>query len=147
VHGQLAIELGPSVATNHATFAVTLYYMGEHAASLARMKRAIRLTSYSPDWYLAVLGDTYRSCGELGKARTVFEHLAVRMPHSLMSLTRLISIYSDLGETDRARQAADELMVVNPAFSVGGYMQAMPFKLESDRESLCNALLNAGLRG
>ena len=144
-HGQLAIEFGPSVATNHATFAVSLFYVGEHAASLARMKKAIRLTSYPPDWYLAVLGDAYRSCGELEKARTVFEHLAVRMPRSIMSLTRLISAYSDLGENDLASQTADELMAVNPIFSVSAYMRAMPFKLDSDRESLCNALLCAGM--
>jgi len=146
-HGRLAIELGPSVATNHATFAVSLFYVGEHAASLTRMKKAIQLTSYPPDWYLAVLGDAYRSCGELEKARIVFEHLALRMPRSLMSLTRLISAYSDLGDAVRARHTADELMAVSPMFSVGVYMRAMPFKLATDRESLSNALSGAGLPG
>jgi len=144
-HGRLAIELGPSVATNHATFAVSQFYVGEHAASLTRMKKAIQLTSYPPDWFLAVLGDAYRSSGELEKARVVFEHLALRMPRSLMSLTRLISAYSDLGDAVRARHAAGELMAVSPMFCVSSYMRAMPFKLETDRESLSNTLLSAGL--
>jgi adenylate cyclase len=144
-HGKRAIELGPSVATNHAILALSLFYASEHAASLARMKIAIRLSPFPQDWFLVFLGDNYRSLGDLEKARLVFEHLGKRLPGSIVSLTRLACIYTDLGESDRARQAVDVLLSTNPDFSVRKYAERMPFKLSADRESLVGGLLNAGL--
>jgi hypothetical protein len=67
------------------------------------------------------------------------------MPGSLMSLIRLAYVYSDLGESDLARQTVDELMAIAPGFSVRVYMKGMPFKLDTDRENLSKALLTAGL--
>ncbi len=145
VHGERALELGPGVATNHATLAISLLYQGEHAACLSRMKKAIRLTHYAPDWFLAVLGDAYRSSGEFDDARRVFEQLAARMPGSLMALIRLASVYGDLGESERARRVVNELLAINPDFSVGEYMKGMPLRLDTDRASLSNALLMAGV--
>ena len=53
--------------------ALSLFYAGEHEASLKRMKKAIRLTSYPPNWFLAFCGDAYRSCSDLETARAIFE--------------------------------------------------------------------------
>jgi tetratricopeptide (TPR) repeat protein len=109
------------------------------------MKKAIRLTHYAPDWFLAVLGDAYRSSGEFDNAREVFENLVARMPGRIMALIRLASVYGDLGESGRAGQVVDELLAVNPNLSVSAYMRGMPFKHEADRQSLINALLKAGV--
>jgi len=144
-HGERSIVLGPGVAINHAMLAMSLFYNGEHAACLSRMKKAIRLTHYAPDWFLAVLGDAYRSSGEFDNAREVFENLAARMPGRIMALIRLASVYGDLGDSERAGKLVDELLAVNPNFSVSVYMRALPFKLEEDRQSLTNALLKAGV--
>ena len=89
--------------------------------------------------------DAYRSLGRLKEARAVFERLAARMPGSPMSLTRLISIYSDLDETDLGRRAAGALISIVPNFKVGGYMRGMPYKQEADRQSLAKALIKSGL--
>jgi len=56
-HGEQAIELGPSSAAAHAALATALYFRGAYEASLARMKKALRLSPYAPDWILAGLGD------------------------------------------------------------------------------------------
>jgi len=144
-HGERSTALAPGVATNHATLAISLFYQGDHTACLSRMKHAIRLTHYAPDWFLAVLGDAYRCSGEPENARVVFEHLAARMPGSMMPLVRLAAVYGDLGESGRARQAVEEMLTINPHFSVRAYTQALPLKLEADRQNLTRALLKAGL--
>jgi TolB-like protein/class 3 adenylate cyclase len=144
-HGQRAIECGPNVASNHGALAISLHYAGEHAASLTRMKKAIRLGPYPQIWILAFLGEAYRSLGELERARLVFENLALRAPGSPISLIRLAMIYSDLDQSQKARQAADDLMSCIPVFSVGRFVRKIPYKLQSDRESLSAALLKAGL--
>lgn len=144
-HGQLGVEYGPSVATNHAALGLSLSYAGEHTASITRMKKALRLSPYPPSWFWAFLGDGYRGIGELERACSIYEHLAARMPGSILSLTRLAAIYNELGKLNEARLAADDLMSNSPTFSVRGFTNAMPFKLESDRESLAASLLKAGL--
>jgi hypothetical protein len=75
----------------------------------------------------------------------VFENLALRAPGSPISLIRLAMIYSDLDQSQKARQAADDLMSCIPVFSVGRFVRKIPYKLQSDRESLSAALLKAGL--
>jgi adenylate cyclase len=144
-HGERAIECGPNVASNHGALAISLHYAGEHAASLARMKKAMRLGPYPQVWIFAFLGEAYRSLGDLERARLVFENLALRDPGSPLSLIRLATIYSDLDQSQKARQAADDFMACIPTFSVGRFVNKMPYKLQSDRESLSAALLKAGL--
>ena len=143
-YGEQSLRLGPGVAINHAALAISLFYAGKHAACVARMKKAIRLTNYAPDWFLALLGDAYRGAGELENARGVFEHLAARMPGSLMALIRLASVYGDLGESRRARQIVGEILAINPNFSVREYLKTLPL-IDADREKLSRALLNAGV--
>jgi len=144
-HGERAIECGPNVASNHGALAISLHYAGEHAASLTRMKKAMRLGPYPQIWILAFLGEAYRSLGELERARLVFENLALRAPGSPISLIRLAIIYGDLDQSQKARQAADDLMSCIPVFSVGRFVSKIPYKIQSDRESLSAALLKAGL--
>ena len=105
----------------------------------------MRLGPYPQVWILAFLGEAYRSLGELERARLVFEHLALRDPGSPLSLIRLAIIYSDLEQSQKARQAADDFMSSIPMFSVGRFVNNMPYKLQKDRESLTAALLKAGL--
>ena len=143
--GKQAIDLEPSGATNHAALAVALFYNGDYGASLVRMKKAMRLSPYAPDWFLGYLGDAYRGLGDLEKSRKVYEHLAARLPDSQLSLTRLACIYSDLGEIDRAHDAAENLLSINPVFSVENFVGMKPFKQDTDRASLAAALLNSGL--
>ena len=146
-YGERSLLLGPGVAMNHAILAISLFYSGQHAASVERMKKAIHLTHYAPDWFLAVLGDAYRAVGELENARLVFEHLAARMPGRLMALVRLASVYGDLGESRRARRVVDEILAINPNFSVTRYLKSLPLMSEADRDKLTEALLKAGVPG
>lgn len=143
--GKRAIELAPNVATNHAVLALTHYYCGEHAQSLVRIRKAIRLSPYFPDWFLIPLGEGYRGTGALDKAREVFEHLAARIPGSLLSETRLASIYAELGETEKARHAAETILSISPDFSVMRWIDGVPFRQAADRDRFVAGLLKAGL--
>jgi adenylate cyclase len=144
-HGERAIECGPNVASNHGALAISLHYAGNHVESLRRMKKAMRLGPYPQIWIFAFLGEAYRSVGELERARLVFENLALRDPNSPVSLIRLATIYSDLDQLQKARQVADDFMSYIPTFSVGRFVDKMPYKLQGDSESLRAALLKAGL--
>jgi TolB-like protein len=144
-HGKRATELGPSSAASHAALATAQFFLGDYQQSLLRMKKALRLSPYAPDWILAGLGDVYQRLGQLEKARAVFELLLERMPRSPVSLVRLAAICSQLGDTESAREAAENLLAISPEFSVDQYVQGIPSPRPGDREQVARLLREAGL--
>ena len=145
-HGELAVELQPSSTAAHAALATALFFCGDYEASLARMKKALRLSPYAPDWILAGLGDAYFKLGRLEQARDVFEHLAERMPGSPVSLTRLACIRAALGNRDGARRAADDLLAIAPEFSITEHVSHIPYREQADRDEIADLLQQAGLQ-
>ena len=143
--GERAVALAPGVATNHAVLALTLYHAGSHQQCLMRIRKAMRLSPYFPNWFLVPLGEAYRGTGETEKAREVFAHFAARAPESLLSQTRLACIHSELGETGEARLAAESVLSIDPDFSVARFVSMTPFKEAADRAKLAAGLLKAGL--
>lgn len=140
-----AVELRPNVSLYHAILSMVLSFSADYEASLNCMRKAMRLSPYCPDWYLSFLGDAYRGLGDLNRAQTVYEHLATRMPDSLVSQTRLAVVYSELGDTAKARNAADTVRSITPLFSAGTFLANMPFRREEQRESFARGLREAGL--
>jgi len=145
VSGQRAVELAPSVATNHGVLANTLYYTGHFDTCLTRIRKAIRLSPYFPDWFLMALGEGYRGTGQLEKAREVFEHFAARAPDSLMSQTRLARIHAELGNEAQARAAAGLVLSLSPGFSAARFLDSAPLKEKAERDRFVAGLVKAGL--
>ncbi|MGD8421127.1 MAG: adenylate/guanylate cyclase domain-containing protein [Gammaproteobacteria bacterium] len=144
-HGERAVELEPSSTAAQAALATALFFCGDYEASLGRMKKALRLCPYAPDWILAGLGDAYFKLGQRQQARDVFEHLAERMPGSQVSLARLACIRADLGDEEGARRAARDLLAIAPEFSVADYVGGIPYHDQADREEIAGLLLRSGL--
>ena len=109
------------------------------------MRKALRLSPYCPDWYLAYLGDAYLGLGDLTQARVVYEHLVVRMPNSLMSQWRLAALYAQLENTSKAKKAVEAVLAINPQFSTQSFVVAFPYRSEKLREKVANDLRKAGL--
>ena len=144
-HGELAVRLGPSSTAAHGALATALFFCGDYESSLQRMKKALRLSPYAPDWILAGLGDAYFKLDRLQQARDVFEHLTTRMPGSPVSLTRLACVCSALGDDEGARQAAAELLSIMPDFRVDEHVRGIPYRDQADRDEIAALLLRAGL--
>jgi len=54
--------------------------------------------------------------------------------------------YSSLDRIEDARAAASEVLKLSPNFSVEHFARAMPYKNETDREFMAEALRKAGLK-
>jgi adenylate cyclase len=143
--GERAIELAPSVATNHALLALTLQRAGRFQECLLRIRRAIRLSPYFPDWFLIPLGEGYRGTGQLEKARDVFEYYAARAPDTLLSQARLACIHAELGDEAQARAAAETVLSLDPGFSVARFLDSAPLADQVERDKFAAGLLKAGL--
>ena len=105
----------------------------------------MRLSPYFPDWFLAPLGEGYWDTGQIEKACRVYEHFAARNSDSLLPLNRLAALYRELGDTTRAKRAAETVLSINPDFSVAQFLAHIPYRQESKREKLAALLRQAGL--
>ncbi len=110
-----------------------------------RIRKAIRLSPYFPDWFLVPLSEGSRGTGQLEKAREVLEHLAARAPGSLISQTRLARIHAELGNGAQARAAAETVLSLDPGFSAARFLESAPLKENAEREKFVTGLVKAGL--
>jgi tetratricopeptide (TPR) repeat protein len=145
VSGERSIELAPGAATNHAVLALTLYRAGRFQECLLRIRKAIRLSPFFPDWFLVPLGEGYRGTGQLEKAREVFEYYAARAPGTVLSQTRLACIHAELGDEAQARAAAETVLSLDPGFSAARFVESTQFRDPAEREKFVAGLLKAGL--
>ena len=143
--GERSVEMGPIVATNHAVLALTLYYTGRFQECLMRIRRAIRLSPYFPDWFLMPLGEAYRGTGQLDKAREAFEHHVARAPNTLMSQARLACIQAELGNEARAKAVVETVLSLAPGFSAARFVGSVRLKDPAEREKFIAGMVKAGL--
>lgn len=69
----------------------------------------------------------------------------IRNPRSDMSRAYLASLYGSTGRLDEARRLWDELLEINPKFSIEHLRRVLPFKDPAWFESFAGGLRRAGL--
>jgi len=67
-------------------------------------------------------------------------------PRNMPAWLTLVMAYSSLDRIEDARAAASEVLKLSPNFSVEHFARAMPYKNETDREFMAEALRKAGLK-
>jgi adenylate cyclase len=148
--GKKAIALRPNDACNLALLAQTLSYCGKSEEAIALMKRSMRLNPYYPEWYLGILAQSYRVAGRHEKAITEYDELLERRRKTggatLLPNLGLASLYMMIGEEDKARDHAAEVLKIDPDFSLEWLRQATFFKDQAIIEEEIDALRKAGLK-
>ena len=124
---------------------MTLLRCGRYPECLLRIRKAIRLSPYFPDWFLVPLGEAYRGTGQLEKARQVFEYYVARAPDSVLSQARLACVHAELGNEAQARAAAETVLSLDPGFSAARFLESGPLKEKAERDKFVAGLLKAGL--
>jgi adenylate cyclase len=112
--------------------------VGERALSLKVLP--------SDDRCLFGVAYAYTLAGRLQEAAALGERLLQQFPNSLPSHVQLADIYSQLGREAEARAAAEEVLRINPQFSLEVHKQRVPIKDPARLERHITALRKAGLR-
>jgi adenylate cyclase len=150
--GKKAIGLGPNNATNYAQLAYYMYYAGEFKETIELMRKAMRLQPYYPSWYLVYLGGAYRDLGRYTEAIAAYKALLHRRQKEGRSLFPphygLTVVYIYLGQEQEARAHAEELLRIDPTFSLERFRKSAQifWKDPVYLERALNALRRAGLR-
>jgi adenylate cyclase len=93
-----------------------------------------------------VFGLALRLAGRYEEAVSAFKKALQRSPDNILAHNYLAACYINMGREKEARAEAEEILKINPKFSVDHFAKVLNFKDQSQRDNLINALRKAGLK-
>lgn len=140
-----AIELNPSDADAHATFANVLVFAGCAGEALEELETAMRLNPHYPGSYMQFLGRAFFMQRRYEEAETAFERAITVNPgwpwaHLVLAATR-----AALGKIEAAKAEVAEARKISPALTLRHAPKAWPFKNREDFDHVLEMLRKAGL--
>ena len=138
------LELEPNSADVVYAYANILLYIG--GESIPFFERAIRLNPKPPNTYLRHYAAALRDAGRYEEAIAQVKKAIEREPRDIMSYVVLASAYSRAGREKEARQAAAEVLKINPKFSLENLVKVHPYKDPATKERFIDSLGKAGLK-
>ena len=140
-----ALHYANSEATTIAIAGITLRACCEPQLSIMHTRKAMELCPLYPAWYPYGIAICYWMMGELDPA---IEHLqeAIEIDPGLsLNYLVLAMIHAESDEDQKARDAVQSLLLIDPNFSSRAFLKGMPFRdpvIEARREA---ALKKAGM--
>jgi adenylate cyclase len=140
-----AVELDPNGADTHASLARGLDLIGKTEEAILMSNKAMRLNPITPDRYIVHRTAMYRNIQNYDEALIWAKEAVKRAPDNFFARINLCSVYSLLGQMEEARLEADEVMKLNPKFSLKRLEKTIPYKNPEVKKRYIDALRNAGL--
>jgi adenylate cyclase len=141
-----AITINPNGAVNNIYMAGALGCAGRWEESLGYAEKAMRLAPFPPVYYYWLLGRSYFMTGQYDKAVETFKKAVHINPDYLVARAFLAASYSSLDRKAEATAEADEVLRINPKFTLESYAKTLPYKNKADIERYVAALRKAGLK-
>ena len=143
---QKSIALDPNSAEAHVCYASALLYAGEPLMAIPLLEKAMQLNPFPPSLYFTLLGATHRQLGNIQKAIESYKKAIYKEPTNLIAHIGLAVCHFVSGYEEEARVQAQEVLKIDPSFSVDHFEKAIPFKDRAIAERLADALRKVGLK-
>ena len=143
--GERAIELSPNGADAHAQLALILICSDKIELAIKLLKRAFRLNPIPQSYFYSILGSAYGVNGQYEKAIDMCKKALSGSPDNLSAYLTLAASYSDINRTEDASKAVEEVLRIQPDFSLEYHANTLPFKNQEKLDKYINALRKAGL--
>jgi TolB-like protein/Tfp pilus assembly protein PilF len=140
-----ALALNPNGALVYNTLAGVVGCSGRWEESIIYGKKSIRHAPFPPLTSFHWLGRAYFMTGQYDEAILTFKKLLDRNLNYLPAHAFLAASYSSLGREAEANAAAEQVLRINPKFSLASYAKTLPYKNKADIERYVAALRRAGL--
>ncbi len=144
--GEKAVALDPGGADAYALLGMSLNYADRPKEAIPLFEKAIRLNPNGPTAYFLNFGTSYRMMGQYQEAITQYKKALRIAPNNIIAHLALAATYSSLGRDEEAHAEADEVLRINPKFSLESYAKTLPFKNQAQLDRLVEALRKAGLK-
>jgi len=141
-----AISINPNGADAYAVLGNIFTFSGKPEEGIKLIEKAMRLNPIPPDHHLEFLGNAYQFSGRYEDAIEVYEVLLQRSPNFLFPHINLAATYSASGREEEARLQAQEVLKLNPAFSLDEWAKTIFIEDEALAEWYIGNLRKAGLK-
>jgi adenylate cyclase len=140
-----AVELNPNGAEVHAQLALMHIHSDETELAIKLLKRAFRLNPIPPPHYYDFLAMAHMNNGKYEKAIELSEKGLRDNPDQIGIYFTLTACYSALNRIEEAHNTVDEILRINPNFSLEYYSKTLPYKNQETLDKYIDALRKAGL--
>ena len=144
-YARKSVEFAPGDAAGIAGLAWILCYSGYPEEAIPLLQQAMRLSPYYPTWFVATLGLAYMMTGDYPNAIAAHEELIKRKSFLQFSYARLAAVHAVLGNKEKAKDYAAELLKIKPDFTITGWSKVLLYQNQEHRDWELNALRRAGL--
>ncbi len=150
-NGEKAVAINPNDPTMLVILSGIMHFNGKFDDSIALVKNAMRLCPYYPAFYLRNLFLSYFLAGRYKEALAAGELMLARAHKGefspLLAHTFLAEAYIALGQEDKARAHTEEMLKIDPNYSLADLRKRMYFyKDPAHLERHIDALRKAGLK-
>ncbi|RWC50631.1 MAG: adenylate/guanylate cyclase domain-containing protein [Mesorhizobium sp.] len=140
-----AIVLNPNFSEAHACLGEALYYSGRSEEALESFARAKTLNPYFPDVVLHFQALAFFQLGRYEEAVDLLKQRLARNAFTDVSRALLAASYGHLSRFEEARAVWQDLLRVNPDFSLEYRRKVLPYKNPADFEPMVEGLRKAGV--
>jgi adenylate cyclase len=138
------MDCGPSYFGAFMCHGQVLDFTGRHVEAIASFEKAHRLDPGS-DLLIHLTGRAQFGAGRNADAARSFERRILRAPRTDMSRAYLASIHGAEGRTADARRLWNEILEINPKFSIERLRRVLPYKEPAWFDRFSAGLEAAGL--
>ncbi len=148
VEGERAVALDPNGAAANEWYAHSLHFAGRFEEAIPVMQKAIRLNPIGSSASFQNLGASYGRMGRFEEAVSAFRQAILRSPENIFAHLGLASTYILMGHEEEARAEANEVLRINPEFTLDNYAKGAAFEFpdQSSLDDHIGRLRRAGLK-
>ena len=141
-HFDRAVKLNPNddlVAAEHGRL---LMYLDEPEEGLSRVREAMRLNPFHPNWYWNLEGRCLHTAGRYEEAISAFER--IEAPQFWVE-AYLAACHAACGRNNQASRHVAQLDNMRPGFRLGTFRHYLPYRNEETLERFLDTFRKAGL--
>jgi tetratricopeptide (TPR) repeat protein len=144
--GEKSLALNPNGDYNMVLLGITFNYVRRFEEAITLFKEAQRRNPYCPAWYIDNGAYSNLGLGRLDEAIAVAKKAIEQEPKDTIAYMVLASACQLAGREEEAREAAKELLRINPTFSLERLAQTTPHKDRAVADRFIEALRKEGLK-
>jgi adenylate cyclase len=145
--GERAVALDPGGSAACTQYAVALTMACRPEEAIPMFQKAIRLNPNTMARTFVNLGHAFRMASRFEEAVSAYKKGVQRAPDHIFAHIGLGTTYSLMGREKEARAEAEEVLRINPKFSLDYFAKiSAPYKDQSEIDKAVNAMRKAGLK-
>jgi adenylate cyclase len=144
--GERGVALYPSGSEAYGAYAAALLFACRPEEAIPLLQKAIRLNPNANPITFANFGYALLMTGRFQEAVSAFKKALQRAPDHHLAHIGLGATYSLMGREKEARAEAEEVLRINPKFSLDYYAKTLPYKDQSEKDKIIDAMRKAGLK-